>query len=97
VKGRFAIYALRTNRALTVLVSLQPINMKYSRDADAHVHRVTGSTCSGQFSSVQFSSSAVNKSLVFGVSVELFKTVKATSTSENTFIQGLEIAAHCDS
>ena len=28
------IRVLRTNRTLTVLVSLQPINTKYSRDAD---------------------------------------------------------------
>jgi len=31
----YRIYVLRTNRALTVLVLLLPINTKYSRDADA--------------------------------------------------------------
>jgi len=49
------IHMLRTNRALTVLVSLQPVNTKYSCDANARdqwAHRATGSTCSGQFSSV---------------------------------------------
>jgi len=51
----------RTNRALTVLVSLQPINAKHNRDADTcdqWARRVTGSTCQ-----VQFSSRAVNKSV----------------------------------
>jgi len=35
VISRIGIHALATNRALTVLVSLQPISTKYSRDADA--------------------------------------------------------------
>jgi len=55
------LHVLRTNRALTVLVSLQPISTKYSRDADARdrrTRRVTGSTCC---ESVQISSCAVNK------------------------------------
>jgi len=47
VNSRIEVHVLRTNRALTVLISLQPINTKYSC-------RITGSTCSGQFSSVQF-------------------------------------------
>jgi len=34
VNNRTGIPLLRTNRALTVLVSPQPINTKYSRDAD---------------------------------------------------------------
>ena len=49
---RNGIQVLRTNRALTVLVSLQPINTKLSRDAEAldqSAPRVTGSTCSVQF------------------------------------------------
>jgi len=53
-------HVLRTNRTLTVLVSLQPINTKYGRDADARdqwTRRVTGSTCSGQFGFVQFRAS----------------------------------------
>ena len=48
---------LKTDWALTVLVSLQPISTKYSRDADAHdqwTRRVNGSTCTGQYRSVQF-------------------------------------------
>jgi len=44
------ILALRTNRALTVLVSLQPISMKYSRDQ--WTRRVT--TRVDLISSVQF-------------------------------------------
>jgi len=44
------VFCTRTNRALTILVLLQPINTKYSCDTEAH--RVTGSTCSGQFSLV---------------------------------------------
>jgi len=49
--------AKKTNRALTALVWLQPINTKYSRNADARDQwtrrvTVTGSTCSGQFNSV---------------------------------------------
>ena len=52
VNGRFGVHVLRTNWALTALVSLQPISAKYSRDADARdqwTRRVTGSTCWVQF------------------------------------------------
>jgi len=55
------LHVLRTNRALTDLVSLQPINTKYNRDADAR--RVSGSTCSRQFKSVELGSCAVDKIL----------------------------------
>jgi len=57
VNGRSEMRLLRTNRALTVLVSLQPIDTKCSRDADARdqwTRRVTGSNRSGRFSFVQF-------------------------------------------
>ena len=33
VSGRIGMHVLRTNRALTVIVSLQPINANYRRDA----------------------------------------------------------------
>jgi len=33
--SRIEMHMLRTNRAITVQVSLQPINAKYSRDAEA--------------------------------------------------------------
>jgi len=35
VNSHIKIYALRTNRALTVLIYLQPVSMKNSRDAGA--------------------------------------------------------------
>jgi len=46
VNGRVVIHVLRTDLALTVLVSLQPISARCSRDADAlisecrHVRRI---------------------------------------------------------
>jgi len=55
------LHVLRTNRALNDLVSLQPINTKYNRDADAR--RVSGSTYSHQFKSVELGSCAVDKIL----------------------------------
>ena len=48
----WSLHVLRTKRALTVIVALQPISTKSSRDADARdqwMHRVTGSICSAQF------------------------------------------------
>jgi len=62
------MHLLRTNRALTVLVSLQPISMRYSRDADARdqsKRRVTMDRLV-EVSSVQ--SYAVNKPLLCSVS-----------------------------
>jgi len=56
--GRIGIDVLRTNRAPIVLVSLQRMSrLRISHDANARdqwTRRVTGSTCSGQFISVQF-------------------------------------------
>ena len=66
VNGRIGIHVLRTNRALTALVSLQPISTKCSCEADVRdqwTRRVTGSTCLDQIRSVYFSSSAANKPL----------------------------------
>jgi len=55
------IHLLRTSRALTVPVSQQPINSKYSRDADVTNERVRRRNWVDLFRSVQFSSCAVNK------------------------------------
>jgi len=63
-----AVLNSRINRALSVLVSLQPIKYtKYSRDANTRIietRRVTGSTCSDQCSLC-----AVNKPLGLGFKV----------------------------
>ena len=59
------IHVLKTNQALTVLVSLQPIDAKYGRNADARDQwtcRVTGSTC---YRSVHFSSCGANTPVFF--------------------------------
>ena len=64
VNSRTEIHVLWTHWALIVLVSLQPVNTKYSRNADArdqYTRRLTVSNSSGQFSSVQISSFAMNK------------------------------------
>ena len=61
VNGRTAIHVLRTHWAPTVLVSLQPINAKYSCDADARdqwTRRATGSTSCRLF---QFSQLRINR------------------------------------
>jgi len=55
------IHMLRTDPALTDLVSQQPINTKYSCDADARGYeRVVTCNWVDLFRSVQFSSCAVN-------------------------------------
>ena len=43
-------YVLRTNQALGGLDSLQPTDTKWRGDNDQWMHRVTGLTCSSQFS-----------------------------------------------
>jgi len=48
------IYELRTKRAVADLVSLQPINTKYSRDADARDLMNASCNWVDLFSSVQF-------------------------------------------